>query len=465
MGPRGSPPERDDRMTVALPTSGRESEPVRVSVTSGRRRVDLVLPGAVPVAELVPELAHGTGLLDHETAHLGAHLVTSEGVVLADGPGLRAQAVRDGAVLAVVLGAAETSTPVYDDLADALADVVELQLPGWSRVARRRAGLVVAVLSLSWGAAAQLAVVPSRGAAGVDVTGALPLVIAVVLLGAGVLLSRIARDVESAITASSCGVGYAAVAGVLLAPGSGSLLEATPAAGVGAVVAGLVGVAGLGPGRLSMLAPVVAGSVVLAISVVVRTTGLEVAVVAAPVLAAAVVVGGVVPRASLALSGLRAPRPGEPGPALDAARVHADTRLAVELVVALGGAVGLLLVSLGIVLVGRGASGLALVTVAALVVLVRSRRHRSRAAVLVGIASAVAGVVAPVTVALAQLEAWRPALAAAAGLAGLVGLTVAVVPEGWLGRARGVDLLEVVMLVALLPLTIWATGLLDTIGR
>ena len=29
---------------------------VRVTVASGTRRVDLVLPGAVPVAELVPEL-------------------------------------------------------------------------------------------------------------------------------------------------------------------------------------------------------------------------------------------------------------------------------------------------------------------------------------------------------------------------------------------------------------------------
>ena len=37
---------------------------VRVTVTSGTRRVDLVLPGAVPVAELVPELARSVGLLD-----------------------------------------------------------------------------------------------------------------------------------------------------------------------------------------------------------------------------------------------------------------------------------------------------------------------------------------------------------------------------------------------------------------
>ena len=44
---------------------------VRVTVSSGTRRVDLVLPGAVPVAELVPELARSVGLLDAATVYGG----------------------------------------------------------------------------------------------------------------------------------------------------------------------------------------------------------------------------------------------------------------------------------------------------------------------------------------------------------------------------------------------------------
>ncbi|MSZ76657.1 MAG: type VII secretion integral membrane protein EccD, partial [Actinobacteria bacterium] len=44
---------------------------VRVTVASGTRRVDLVLPGSVPVAELVPELARSVGLLDALTVHGG----------------------------------------------------------------------------------------------------------------------------------------------------------------------------------------------------------------------------------------------------------------------------------------------------------------------------------------------------------------------------------------------------------
>ena len=47
---------------------------VRVTVASGTRRVDLVLPGAVPVAELVPELARSVGLLDPVTVYGGYRL-------------------------------------------------------------------------------------------------------------------------------------------------------------------------------------------------------------------------------------------------------------------------------------------------------------------------------------------------------------------------------------------------------
>ena len=56
---------------------------VRVTVASGTRRVDLVLPGAVPVAELVPELARSVGLLDPATVYGGYRVVTAEGRELA----------------------------------------------------------------------------------------------------------------------------------------------------------------------------------------------------------------------------------------------------------------------------------------------------------------------------------------------------------------------------------------------
>ena len=69
---------------------------VRVTVASGTRRVDLVLPGAVPVAELVPELARSVGLLDATTVYGGYRLVTADGRELATDAGLMIQGVEDG---------------------------------------------------------------------------------------------------------------------------------------------------------------------------------------------------------------------------------------------------------------------------------------------------------------------------------------------------------------------------------
>src|SRR4029078_7124580 len=55
---------------------------VRVTIASGSRRVDVVLPGSIPVAALVPELARSVGLLDASTVYGGYRLVTQEGRIL-----------------------------------------------------------------------------------------------------------------------------------------------------------------------------------------------------------------------------------------------------------------------------------------------------------------------------------------------------------------------------------------------
>ena len=82
---------------------------VRVTVASGTRRVDLVLPGAVPVAELVPELARSVGLLDATTVYGGYRLVTQEGRELAADAGLTMQGIEDGGLLTVTAGVDDES--------------------------------------------------------------------------------------------------------------------------------------------------------------------------------------------------------------------------------------------------------------------------------------------------------------------------------------------------------------------
>src|SRR3954465_9900396 len=104
---------------------------VRVTVTSGTRRVDLVLPGAVPVAELVPELARSVGLLDAVTVHGGYRLVTRAGRALAPDSRPLIQGVQDGGVITGAAGVDHEPPRVYDDVVEAMTDVVERELEPW----------------------------------------------------------------------------------------------------------------------------------------------------------------------------------------------------------------------------------------------------------------------------------------------------------------------------------------------
>ena len=101
---------------------------VRVTVASGTRRVDLVLPAAVPVAELVPELARSVGLLDPGTVYGGYRLVTREGRELAGDAGLAIQGIEDGGLITVTAGVDDEPPRVYDDVVEAMTDVVERDL-------------------------------------------------------------------------------------------------------------------------------------------------------------------------------------------------------------------------------------------------------------------------------------------------------------------------------------------------
>ena len=128
---------------------------IRVSVAAGTRRVDLALPGAVPVAELVPELARGLGILHAGTAHAGYTLVRPDGRRLGPALGLGAQEVTDGDLLTLVAGVEGPAPRRYDDLAEALGDAVERETERWrpdhGRLVRAVGGGVFAGLATGLG--------------------------------------------------------------------------------------------------------------------------------------------------------------------------------------------------------------------------------------------------------------------------------------------------------------------------
>ena len=180
-------------MTQALAAA---SGLVRVTVASGARRVDLVLPGAVPVAELVPELARSVGLLDAATVYGGYRLVLPDGRRLALDSGLISQGVEDGGVLTLSAGVDEPTPRVYDDVVEAMTDVVERELRPWRPEQGRLTALVASALFLLLGAVALLVQHEAR------LAGVAAGVVAAMLIGGAIVLSRAERErAEDAVRA------------------------------------------------------------------------------------------------------------------------------------------------------------------------------------------------------------------------------------------------------------------------
>ena len=440
---------------------------LRVTVTSGSRRVDLVLPGAVPVAELVPELARSVGLLDAATVYGGYRLVTPDGRALASDAGLVVQGVEDGGILAVSAGVDEQPPRVYDDVVEAMTDVVERDLAPWQPASGRRTALSAAGLLMGLGAAALLIqrgdLLPAVAAAAV----------AVVLLAGAVVLSRAQHEVEAAVAVAWMSASYAAVAGLMLVPDGPFFGAPVAAAGAGALVAGLLALVGLGAGRTLVIPPVVVGAVFLATGLVMRssTDGAgDPAIVLTCTLVLVVLAGSVFPWLALGATGTTVEQlysiadiTADPD-AIDPARVGADARLAHEILVAITGTVGLLLVLIAPLSVSLGVSGTLLALVACLVVMLRTRQYRTGTEVLVGLVSGIVGL-ASVAVSLLWLHPdWRPTAAVALAATGAVVLASTLLPTTpSVRRGRFGDVAETVALLALLPLLVIATGVFAAI--
>ena len=436
---------------------------VRVTVTSGTRRVDLVLPAAVPVAELLPELARSVGLLDATTVHGGYRLVTQEGRELASDASLVVQGVDDGVVLTVAAGVDDEPPRVYDDVVEAMTDAVERDLRPWQPAAGRRTALTAASLLLGLGAVALLV---QDGA----LAAAAAALVAVGLVTGAVVLSRAQDEPEAAIAVAWMGAGYAAVAGVLLAPDGPLFGAPVAAAGGGAVLAGLVALVGLGEGRTLVLPPVVVGAVFLATGLVMQAAPFDPAVVLMISLVLVVVAGSVFPWLALGATGTSVDQlytvaditadPDE----IDPDAVGADARLAHEILVAVSATVGLLLVLIAPLAVGLGVAGALVAVTCAVVVMLRTRQYRVGSEVLTGLVSGIAGLASVALSALWLHPEWRPATAVVLAAAGAVLLALTLLPATpSVRRGRLGDVAETTGLVLLPPLLLVATGVFAAI--
>lgn len=211
--------------------------PVRVTVTAPSRRLDVALPGQVPVADLLPELVRHAGERASRAAG-GWSLRRTDGAALSPARDLRAQGVRDGELLCLVPSGLDWPAPAYDEVAEAVADAARGRGARWSGSATGAVSTVVAGLLLAGGLA--LLVTGAR-AAGPVPSG----VVAGGLLAAAMTGPRRDRQRRTGAVLAGAALAYAAVAGGLWAPGGHPL----PGGAVALALASGAGLAAMARGH------------------------------------------------------------------------------------------------------------------------------------------------------------------------------------------------------------------------
>ncbi|MET7401611.1 type VII secretion integral membrane protein EccD [Dactylosporangium sp. NPDC005572] len=433
----------------------------RVTINAPQRRIDVTLPDAVPLAELLPDLLRhaGQGLADDGERHGGWLLRRADGTTLSAAVGLATQGIRDGTVLHLVPARSGWPELEFDDMVEAIAAAARRQGAPWSPAATRATALAAGGAGLAVALLATMRFdVPAVAA-----------VAATVLVLAGAVASRAYGDAEIGAVVAAYGMPFAAVAGWLSGPAPGTAAGHALVGGAALLLAAVAGAIA----AAHFLRLFAAGAAVG----ILGTAGAGLAMLTRPAAGAAVVLAFVVPGvAAVPLLAIRLGRLPVPIAALPAdlagggrmsggaerARVFAAVARADEMLaglligwaVATGGA--------ALVLARSGdVSGMVLVGVAALAMLLRVQtfvtvRHR-----LPLIGAGLAGLAALAVFAPGPLGGGT-VFAAGVAVAGLVtvvaGARAAIrQPSPYVSRAA--DLLDILCVVSVVPLACAVLGL------
>lgn len=436
---------------------------VRVSVVAGDRRMDVAAPAGVPVAEILPGLARHLNMLDAATVYGGYRLTRPEGSELDADRSLQAQGVADGDILNLISGADAADHRVYDDIVEAVADVVESDQKPWSPQDAATTAVLAAVTLLVT-AAVMLA---GAGLAGpsllVPVSAGLT---ALLLLVSAVVIDRVGGPGPAPVALVLTGAIYAAVAG--LTAGTAESLHAQPMmfAGLGAAAVGGLGLVLLRQRREFSLIPAVAGLLVAAAAAAVEVFDVEPGAAFAIVTALSGLAGVGIPWLALSATPLQVVSARDDDeilldpPEVDRTEVAILWGRGHRVQVALRIAVGVItLISTPIVL-GTGLFGLALLVLAYCGMILSVRETYARLDVVAVMTIAIIGIaLTGVSAALLQ-PTWRTGLTVGVGVvaAAIVGLSL-VAPKPRLRLGRLADSFELLCLALLLPLAVLAADL------
>lgn len=456
--------------------------PSRVTIVAPKTRMDLALPSEIPLAELLPTLLHHAGeeLADDGAEHGGWTLRRLGGPPLDTGRSAAQLEIRDGEMLYFVPRHDTTPEVVFDDVGDAVATATQSRPGRWAAADTRQFAVGLTVAALFGGLATVLFAGPPQLPGSLVAAG-----VSVVLLVTAALTSRVGGDSRTGALFALIAIAYAGGCGLLMLAGDRAVAElAAPDLLMAAtllVVAGALATLAVGDYPQVLL-----GASVIGIALGVAATICLVFDVSPA--GAAAIVGTVTfgtmpahPMLSYRLAGL--PIPAVPtGPedlradasTVDGRRVLALSERAAEFLVGLIVAASMIVAAAVVVLVLDGSlGGRVLAALLAVLILLRARPllgRPQRTPPLVAGAVGLGAVTATVFLDAGlggRLGMVGGGLAAFAVVSAVYGLGVAGrrISPTW---GRLLDILEILLIVALVPVAAWVVGAFDwvaTIGR
>ena len=171
---------------------------IPLTITYGVDRTDVTIPQSIPLVELLPGLVESVGAFSDQPTNDGFAVRTASGRLLDQSKSLSAQGVRAGAALTLEPLGEGAADMVYDDLTEAVGQVVERVSTPWTRDdARTFAALSAAALIFV--AAVLLATTPQDAISSMQsgnvaffnyVYGAIGVVAALLVTGTSAVVTR-----------------------------------------------------------------------------------------------------------------------------------------------------------------------------------------------------------------------------------------------------------------------------------
>jgi len=194
----------------------------RLTISAPRRRIDLVLPDHVPLAELLPTVLDyaGESAADDGERHGGWSLRKPDGKALNSTQSLAMQQIRDGEILHLAPRYADWPEGEYDDVVEAIADGAKVLGTPWQGRHTRRTGLTVTAVVAILALAGVVSTGPNWFLAGILTVG-----IGFGLLLIGLVLSRAAGDSMAGAVFGAIGLPFLFTGGALVLGGNLGLGE------------------------------------------------------------------------------------------------------------------------------------------------------------------------------------------------------------------------------------------------